>query len=187
MRTRGGSSVPIAPVDESGCAPGSILVGMDFAAQSYVAQVDRILAAAVALFPDAAHRAGLQRDPAPAVAALPDGDSGLAVATGEASSRYRSDDARAVALSDALHSSVAEAITHAQQANESARAISQTAATGARAVLSEGTDPHNLVLLVSQMDDRLAAMQDHIKVTRERLAASAQKIAAHQAEIAQHT
>ena len=79
-----------------------------------------------------------------------------------------------------------EAITQARQACESARAISHTAATGARAVLAEGADPHNLVLLVSQMDDRLAAMQDHIRVTRQRLDASAQKIAAHQAEIAQH-
>ena len=164
----------------------SILAGMD-AAQSYVAQVDRILAAAVSLFPAETHGAELQRDPAPAGRDLPDGDSGLATATGEASDRYRRDDARAVALSDALHSSVAEAVTHARQANESARAIAQTAATGARAVLAEGSDPHNLVLLVSQMDDRLAAMQDHIKQTRERLHVSAQKIAAHQAEIAQHT
>ncbi len=113
---------------------------------------------------------------------LPDGgDSGLASAAGgEAAGRYRSDDARAVALSDALHSSVAEAVAHAQEANQSAKAISQTAATGARAVLAEGgTDPHNLVLLVSQMDERLAAMQEHIEQTRQRLQASAQRITAH--------
>jgi hypothetical protein len=157
------------------------------AAQSYVAQVDRILTAAVSLFPAEEHGADLQRDPAPAGRDLPDGDSGLAASAGEASSRYLRHDARAVALNDALHSSVAEAITQAQQANESARAISQTAASGARAVLAEGADPHNLVLLVSQMDDRLAAMQDHIKQTRQGLHVSAQKIAAHQAEIAQHT
>ncbi len=115
----------------------SILAGMD-ATQSYVAQVDRILAAAVSLFPAEAHGAELQRDPAPAGGDLPDGDSGLAAATGAASDRYRRDDARAVALSDALYSSVTEAFTHARQARESARAIAQTAATGARAVLAEG-------------------------------------------------
>ena len=165
----------------------SILAGMDFAAQSYVAQLDRILAAAASLFPAESHDAELQRSSAPTGGALPDGESGLAAAAGEASTRYRRDDARAVALSDALHSSVMEAVTHAREANVSARAISQTAATGARAVLAEGTDPHNLVLLVSQMDDRLAAMQEHIEQSRQRLPESAQKIAAHRAEMAQHT
>jgi hypothetical protein len=157
------------------------------AAQSYVAQVDRILAAAVSLFPAEEHGADLQRNPAPMGGDVPDGDSGLAAATGEASSRYRRDDARAVALSDALHSTVTEAVTHARQASASARAISHTAATSARAVLAEGSEPHNLVLLVSRMDDRLAAMQDQIAQTRQRLQVSAQKIAAHRAAIAQHT
>lgn len=155
---------------------------MDFA-HSYVAQVDRILAAAVSLFPAESHAAELQRSTAPAGGDLPEGGSGLAAAAGEAAGRYRSDDARAAALSDALHSSVMEAVTHVRQANESARAISQTAATGARAVLAEGSDPRNLVLLVSQMDARLAAMQDHIQQTRQRLQASAQKIRAHGAEM----
>ncbi|KDE97200.1 hypothetical protein Y900_028430 [Mycolicibacterium aromaticivorans JS19b1 = JCM 16368] len=158
---------------------------MDFAAQSYVAQVDRILAAAVSLFPAESHSGELQRSAAPSGGDLPDGDSGLASAAGEAAGRYRSDDARAVALSDALHSSVAEAVAHAQEANQSAKAISQTAATGARAVLAEGTDPHNLVLLVSQMDERLAAMQEHIEQTRQRLQASAQRITAHGADMSQ--
>lgn len=158
---------------------------MDFAAQSYVAQVDRTLAAAVSLFPAESHGSELQRSPAPATAGFPEGDSGLAAAAGEAAVRYRRDDARATALSDALHSSVTEAVTHARQGNESARAISHTAATGARAVLAEGTDPHNLVLLVSQMDDRLAAMQEHIERTRQRLSGSAQKIATHTMEMAQ--
>jgi hypothetical protein len=157
------------------------------AAQSYVAQVDRILAAAVSLFPAEEHGADLQRNPAPMGGDLPDGDSGLAAAAGEASSRYRRDDSRAVALSDALHSTVTEAVTHARQASESARAISHTAATSALAVLAEGSEPHNLVLLVSRMDDRLAAMQDQIAQTRQRLQVSAQKIAGHRAAIAQHT
>ena len=143
------------------------------------------MAAAVSLFPVESHSAELKRSPAPMGGILPEGDSGLAAAAGEASGRYRRDDALAVALSDALHDSVKEAITHAHQANESARAISQTAAVGARAVLAEGPDAHNLVLLVSQMDDRLAAMQQHIALTRQRLQGSAQKIAAHAAEITQ--
>ncbi|WP_036424913.1 hypothetical protein [Mycolicibacterium vinylchloridicum] len=158
---------------------------MDFAAQSYVAQVDRILAAAVSLFPAQSDSGELQRSAAPSGGDLPEGDSGLASAAGEAAARYRSNDARAVALSDALHGSVAEAVRHAQEANESAKAISHTAATGARAVLAEGPDPHNLVLLVSQMDDRLAAMQEHIEQTRQRLQASAQKITAHGADMSQ--
>ena len=156
---------------------------MDFA-HGYVAQVDRILAAAASLFPAEGRTADLQRDSAPAVGDLPEGVSGLTAAAEEAADRYRSDDARASALSDALHSAVKEAAAHARQANESARTISQSAATGARAVLAEGTEPHNLVLLVSQMDDRLAAMQEHIDQTRQRLLAAAQKIQSHGAEMA---
>ncbi|MGY4646656.1 hypothetical protein [Mycobacterium sp. URHB0021] len=152
-------------------------------AHGYVAEVDRILAAAVSLFPAEHQGLELRRDPAPTGADIPDGRSGLAAAAEEAAARYRSDDARATALSDALHSEVRDAVTHAQQANDSARAIRHTATTGARAVIAEGGEPHNMVLLVSQMDDRLAAMQDHIGQTRQRLLAAAQKIQAHGAEM----
>jgi hypothetical protein len=156
---------------------------MDFA-HGYVGQVDRILAAAVSLFPAENQTADLQRAPAPAGGDVPESGSGLASAAEEAAGRYRSDDARASALSDALDSAVKEAAAHARQANESARTISQAATTGGRAVLAEGTEPHNLVLLVSQMDDRLAAMQEHIDQTRQRLLAAAQKIQSHGAEMA---
>lgn len=156
---------------------------MEFA-HGYVAEVDRILAAAVSIFPGSAAVADLRQEPAPIGRDLPDGSSGLAAAAEGAAARYRSEDARATALNDALHSEVAEAAAHAQQANDSARAIRHTATTSARAVIAEGDEPHNMVLLVSQMDDRLAAMQEHIALTRQRLEASAQKIAAHGAEMA---
>jgi hypothetical protein len=156
---------------------------MDFA-HSYVAEVDRVLAAAVSLFPAERAAVEVHRSPAPAGSDLPEGDSGLASGTGEAAGRYRSDDARAAALSDALRAAVQDAVAQAQEANESARAISQTAATGARAVLAEGAEPDNLVLLVSHMDDRLAAMQTHIEQTRQRLQVSAQKIEALGADMA---
>lgn len=156
---------------------------MDFA-HSYVAEVDRVLAAAVSLFPAEPAAVELPRSPAPAGGDLPEGDSGLASGAGEAAGRYRSDDARAAALNDALRSAFQEAVAQAQEANESAWAISQTAATRARSVLAEGTEPHNLVLLVSQMDGRLAAMQSHIEQTRQRLQVSAQKIQALGADMA---
>jgi hypothetical protein len=39
-------------------------------------------------------------------------------------------------------------------------------------------------LLVSAMDDRLAAMQSHIAQTREQMLVSAERIRAHSAELA---
>ena len=108
----------------------------------------------------------------------------MAAAAEQAATNYRSDDARATALSEQLHGEVRDAAAHAQQANDSARAIRQTATTSARAVIAEGGEPHNMVLLVSQMDERLAAMQDQIGHTRQRLQSATQKIQAHGADMA---
>lgn len=160
-----------------------LILALMVSAHSYIAEVNRILSAAVSLFPAENSTVELRRDPAPAGGELPEGDSGLASAAEEAAGRYRSDDARATALSEALHGAVNDAATHARQANESARSISQAAATSARAVLAEGPEPHNLVLLVKQMNGRLAAMQEHVDQTRQELQAAAQKIQAHGAEM----
>ena len=157
--------------------------GMEFA-HGYVAAVDRILAAAVSIFPADPQSAEVKGDPAALGADVPEGRSGLAAAAEEAASRYRHDDARAAALNDALHSEVIDAVSHAHQAIDAARTIRKTATTSARAVIAEGGEPHNMVLLVSQMDDRLAAMQDQIGQTRERLQAAAQRIETHGAEMA---
>ncbi len=152
-------------------------------ADNYAAEVNRLLAAAVSLFPTEQQLVELQRDAAPAVD-LPDGHSGLAAAAEQAAQSYRNDDARATGLSDALHDAVKQASDHAQEAGASALAIRHTAATEAQAVTSEGQDPHNLVLLVSQMDDRLRAMQEHIEQARQRFETAAQRIEAHGVEMA---
>jgi hypothetical protein len=152
-------------------------------ADSYAAEVDRLLAAAVSLFPSEQQPVELQRGAAPGVD-LPDGVSGLVAAAEQATQGYHHDDARAAGLSDALHDAVKQASGQAQQAGAAALAIRQTALTEAQAVTAEGHDPHNLVLLVSQMDDRLRAMQDHIEHTREGFAAAAQRIEAHGVEMA---
>jgi hypothetical protein len=153
-------------------------------AHGYVAQVDRILTAAVSLFPAHTPTADVRRATAPTGGDIPEGGSRLAAATEEATGRYRSGDARAAALCDAVHEAVTEAAAHASRASESARTIAQAAGTRARAVLAEGSEPHNLVLLVRQMDSRLAAMQEHIDQTRQKMHASAQKIGVHAAEMA---
>lgn len=152
-------------------------------ADSYTAEVNRLLAAAVSLFPSEQQPVELQRGGAPGVD-LPDGVSGLAAAAEQAAQGYHNDDARAAGLSDALHDAVKQASDQAQQACAAALAIRQTALTEAQAVTAEGDDPHNLVLLVSQMDDRLRAMQDHIEDTREGFVAAAQRIEAHGVEMA---
>lgn len=152
-------------------------------ADSYAAEVNRLLAAAVSLFPTEQQPVELQRPVAPAVD-LPDGGSGLAAAAEQAAQGYRNDDARAAGLSEALHDAVKQASDQAQQAGESALAIQQTAATEAQAATSEGQDPRNLVLLVSQMDDRLRAMQEHIEHTRQGFETAAQRIEAHGLDMA---
>ena len=152
-------------------------------ADSYAAEVNRLLAAAVSLFPTEQHPVELQRPAAPTVD-LPDGGSGLATAAEQAAQGYRDDDVRAAGLSEALYGAVKQASDQAQQAGASAMAIRRTAATEAQAVTAEGQDPHKLVLLVSRMDDRLRAMQEHIEHTREGFAASAQRIEAHGVEMA---
>ena len=118
-------------------------------ADSYAAEVNRLLAAAVSLFPTEQQPVELQRPAAPTVD-LPDGGSGLATAAEQAAQGYRDDDARAAGLSEALYGAVKQASDQAQQAGASALAIRQTAATEAQAVTAEGQDPHNLVLLVSR-------------------------------------
>lgn len=150
---------------------------------SYVAEVDRLLAAAVSLFPTEHQLAELHHDPVPSVE-LPVGGGGMAAAAEEAAQHYRADDARAAGLSEALHDAVKQVSAQARQDSASAVAIRQTATTDAQAVASEGAAPHNLVLLVSQMDDRLRAMQEQIDRTRERFEVAAQRIQAHGAEIA---
>lgn len=150
---------------------------------SYVAEVDRLLAAAVSLFPTEHQLAELRHDPVQAVD-LPAGGGGMAAAAEEAAQHYRADDARAAGLSEALHDAVKQVSAQAQQDGAAALAIRQTATTDAHAVTSEGAAPHNLVLLVSQMDDRLRAMQEHIDGTRQRFEVAAQRIQTHGAEIA---
>lgn len=160
----------------------ALILGRMELAHSYVAEVDRVLAAAVSLFPTEQQRAQLLHDTAPAVD-LPGGRGGLAEAAEEAAQLYRTDDARVAGLSDALSEAVKQVSAQAQQGGASALAIRQTAATGAQAVTAEGSAPHNLILLVSQMDDRLSAMQEQIDHTRQRFETAAQRIQAHGAEM----
>jgi hypothetical protein len=159
-----------------------ILDCMEFA-DSYVVEVDRLLAAAASLFPTEQQLAELQQHPAPA-ADLPEGGSGLAAAAEQAAQSYRTDDARAASLSGGLHDVVRQVSAQAQQDGASALAIRQTASAGARAVVGEGSAPHNLVLLVSHMDDRLRAMQEQLDTTRARFETAAQQIQAHGADMA---
>ncbi|KKE98394.1 hypothetical protein WN67_29495 [Mycolicibacterium obuense] len=161
-----------------------ILAGMGIG-NSYVAQVDRILAAAVSLFPD--QNSAPATEPAEARAAgeeIPEGGSGLAAAAEDAAARYRSDDARAAALSDAFREAVRDAATIATRAGETAQGIARAACAQAEVALGERPEPHNLTQLVRQMDGRLAAMQEHIRYTRQQLEVSAQQINAHAAEMA---
>lgn len=152
--------------------------------ESYVAQVDSILAAAVSLFPDRTSTPAAELAAARVAGGdVPEGGSGLAAAAEDAAARYRSDDGRAAAVSDAFREAVRDAAAVAARAGETAHGIAQAAGAQAAAALGEGSEPHNLTQLVRQMDRRLAAMQEHIRHTREQLEASAQQITAHAAEM----
>ena len=161
-----------------------ILAGMGIG-DNYVAQVDRILATAVSLFPDRASTpAALSAPAGVAGGGVPEGASGMAAAAEDAAARYRSDDARAAALSDAFQEAVRDAAAIATRAGETARGIARAAGAQAIVALGERPEPHDLTQLVRKMDGRLAAMQEHIRHTRQQLEVSAQQITARGAEMA---
>lgn len=134
--------------------------------RAYIAQVDRVLAAGESLFPQAAADPGALNAGGAQVPAAPPGTSSMATGSGEATERYRGAWTR-VAGVDADATATAQAgIATAQQGRAGATAVRQTAQTAAAALAPTANNPAGMKLLVSTMDDRMAAMQRQIAATK---------------------
>src|SRR6476620_9223190 len=128
----------------------------------YLAHTDRVLAAALAVFPDDGEpvpSSGLggqwpQRSP-------PEGASALDGATEGAAAGNQNARARIAALTAAIDESAATAVEDGQQAGAAAAGIRDTARTRAAGITPETDTPEGMVLLVSNMDERASAMQQH--------------------------
>lgn len=108
----------------------------------------------------------------------------MAGAAEEAAAGYREASARVAALTDAIRDEASTAAVEGQQAGAAANGIRDTARSQAGAITPATHSPEGLALLVSTMDDRLAAMQNHLESTRERMRASAARIGQHSVELA---
>jgi hypothetical protein len=151
----------------------------------YLAHIDRVLAAALALFPDdgePVRSSGLggqwpQLSP-------PEGASALAGATEGAAAGYQKAGARIAALTAAIDESAATAVEDGRQARTAAAGIRETARTRAAGITPETDTPEGMVLLVSSMDERVSAMQQHIAAVREQMRAHAERIRQQAVELA---
>jgi predicted nucleic acid-binding Zn-ribbon protein len=141
----------------------------------YVQQIDRLLAAGAAMFPDHQPTATAEQA-AHSTPVLPDGPSGLTTAVQQADARYRDIDARIAEITTSIDQAVKFAATQALQAGVHARSIRDTAQSQAEAITSAAKTSDCVGEMVSTMDERLAAMQNHIASTREQLRATATQI-----------
>src|SRR5262245_54532037 len=123
----------------------------------YVHQMDRLLSAGCAMFPDEQPTDAVE----PAANSPPvnpaDGESGLAAAAQQAGTRYRDIDARIAELTESIDQAVKFAVAQALQAGIQARSIRDSAHSQAEAIDTATKSSDGVGQLVSTMDERLAA------------------------------
>jgi predicted nucleic acid-binding Zn-ribbon protein len=142
----------------------------------YVQQIDRLLSAGAAMFPDHQPTAAVEKTANSAPVSAPDDQSGLAAAAQQAGARYQSVDGQIAELTESIDEAVKFAAAQAIQAGIQARTIRDTAHSQAEAIDAAATSSDGVGQLVSTLDERLAAMADHIASTREQLRATAAQI-----------
>jgi hypothetical protein len=149
----------------------------------YLQQMDQLLSAGAAMFPEEPPAAAVETAADSPLPAAPDGASGLAAAAQGAGARYREVDARITELTESIARAVKFAAAQALQAGVDARNIRDTANSQAEAITDATTSSDGLGQLVSSMDERLAAMAEHIASAREQLRATAMQIRALSVEL----
>jgi hypothetical protein len=142
----------------------------------YVEQMDRLLSAGAAMFPDNQPTVAVEPVANPAPISAPPGSGGLADGAQQAGASYRDVDARIAELTESIDRAVKSAAAQALQAGVEARSIRDTAHSQAEAMDTATKTSDGLGQLVSTMDERLAAMADHVATTREQLRAAAMQI-----------
>ena len=134
---------------------------MDDAA-TYAAEVERILAAACAMFPT---ERGTPPSPAgvlPTPVRSPGGPSELSSAADEAARAYHADQAKSARTVTGIDRVNAQARSIAAGGRDAAAAVRHAASTNSAAVMPIADTPEGVVLLVSTLDEYMAAMQIQI-------------------------
>ncbi|MEX3772003.1 hypothetical protein ABFW14_34465 [Mycolicibacterium fortuitum] len=150
-------------------------------AQDYVAQIDRLLAAAGAVFPDPSQRPELPAWEGPTLEPPPDGGGGLAERATESADTYNRMVSEAATQDAAVRETLAAMIDAVQRGSRDMEALRDAARTQAAAILPEKSDgkaPEELKLLTETMDERLGAAQTVIASTRVALEQAAQRLRA---------
>ena len=131
---------------------------------AYVAQVDRVLAAGQGVFP-ASTGPGSVGGGEPAVPPSPP-KSGLNVGVAGAGEDYRQSWRGVAALDVQTNGGAADGKAENERGQAGATGVRQTAQSQAAAIAPATGSPAGVKLLVSSMDERLAAMQREIETTK---------------------
>ena len=132
---------------------------------AYVAQVDRVLAAGQGLFPASTGPGPVGGGGEPAVPPAPS-RSGLNVGVSGAGEDYRQSWRGVAALDARTNGGAADSRAENERGLAGATGVRQTAQSQAAAIAPATGSPAGVKLLVSSMDERLAAMQREIDTTK---------------------
>jgi peptidoglycan DL-endopeptidase CwlO len=131
---------------------------------AYIAQVDRVLAAAQGVFP-AAGGPGSVLSQGPGVPAAP-ADSALGTAASNAGDGYKRTWGAVTGLDAQTNGTSAAGAAEGQTGRARATGVRQSAASAAAAIAPATGSPAGVKTLVTSMDDRLAAMQRQLDTTK---------------------
>jgi len=132
---------------------------------AYVAQVDRVLSAGVGLFPEFGGGSGRVDGGGPVVPGAPSGGRLQAGVEGAAGS-YRQGWSGVSGLDAATNTAAADGRSAGEQGRGGAAGVRDSARSQAAAIAPATGTPAGSRLMVSTMDERLAAMQQQIDTTK---------------------
>ncbi|MGY4646657.1 C40 family peptidase [Mycobacterium sp. URHB0021] len=132
---------------------------------AYIAQVDRVLAAAQGVFPAARPGPGSVLTQGPGVPAAP-ADSALGAGASSAGDGYKQSWGKVTGLDAQTNGTSAAGSTEGQNGRIGATGVRQSAASTAAAIAPATGTPSGVKTLVTSMDDRLAAMQRQLDSTK---------------------
>lgn len=144
------------------------------AAQHYLSEIDRILAAACNIFPDAT--SPTVTDVSTVSPASQQGQGAIADVTNERAARYTAWTHKAAAAVESADLAAGEAASTASDGRVTAQGIRDRAQAEAHAREAGSSAPDSLLALVSRMDDALARMQTHILTVQDDLTDKAQRM-----------
>ena len=132
---------------------------------AYVAQVDRVLGAGQGLFPASTGPAGVGAGGEPSPPSPP-ARSGLNVGATGAGEQYRGNWSTISGLDAQTNGAAADGKAENQRGRSGATGVRESARTQAAAIAPATGSPAGVKLLVSTMDERLAAMEREITTTK---------------------